>query len=228
MNSSDIYTIIFLVLAVFIFFRLRAVLGTRTGRERPPSDPYTRREITPPNAAGNENVLALPARGETRPPTVGAHGEAAPAPAPGGIEAIAAADRSFNADQFLAGAKAAYEMIIAAFAAGDRATLQPLLSPEVFEAFAQVIGERESAGHKATTSLVSIEAATVAEAELRAGTAQITVKFVAKMANAVHDAEGKLVEGSPDKIVEVTDLWTFARRVDARDPNWILVATESA
>lgn len=228
MNSSDIYTIILVVLAVFIFFRLRSVLGTRTGNERPPSDPYSRREAAPPAAGSNENVLALPARGETRPPAVAPHGETSTSPATGGIEAITATDRGFDVEQFLTGAKAAYEMIITAFAAGDRAALQPLLSPEVFDAFAAVIAQREAAGHKATTSLVSIDKTSVADAELRSGTAQITVKFVVKMANAVHDAEGKLVEGSPDKIVEVTDLWTFARQVDARDPNWVLVATESA
>jgi predicted lipid-binding transport protein (Tim44 family) len=230
MNSADIYTIIFLVLAVFIFFRLRSVLGTRTGNERPPSDPYSRREAAPPQPASNENVLTLPPRGETRPPAVAPHGDApaGAAPAPGGIDAIAAADPSFDRDQFLAGARAAYEMITSAFAAGDRATLQPLLSHDVFDAFSQVIAERQSNGHKADTTLVSIDETSIGDAELRGSTAQVTVRFVAKMANAVHDADGKLIEGSPDKIVEVTDLWTFARQVDARDPNWTLVATESA
>jgi predicted lipid-binding transport protein (Tim44 family) len=229
MNSADIYTIIFLVLAVFIFFRLRSVLGTRTGNERPPRDPYSRSEATPPGPASNENVLTLPPRGETRPPAIAAHGDGAGvAAAPGGINAITAADPAFNPDQFLGGAKAAYEMITAAFAAGDRATLQPLLSPDVYDAFSHVIAEREENGHKASATLISIDEAKIGDAELRGKTAQVTVRFVAKMANAVHDAEGNLVEGSPDKIVEVTDLWTFARQTDARDPNWTLVATESA
>jgi predicted lipid-binding transport protein (Tim44 family) len=229
MSSADtIYTIIFLVLAVFIFFRLRSVLGTRTGNERPPHDPYSRREANPPGPASNENVIALPPHGETRPPAVAPHGEAAAAPAAGGIDAVAGADHGFDREQFLGGAKAAYEMITAAFASGDRAALQPLLSPEVFDAFNQVITERESAGHKASATLISIDEASIADAELRGKTAQLTVRFVAKMANAVHDSEGNLIEGSPDKIVDVTDLWTFARQVDARDPNWTLVATEAA
>ena len=141
----DIYTIIFLALAVFIFLRLRSVLGQRTGRERPPYDPYAAREpVRPPG----ENVVSLPNR--VAEATVSKAGEPAESAAPVerwkgiadagsplalGLDAVAGADREFDAKHFIAGARAAYEMIVNAYAEGDRRTLKNLLSREVYDGF---------------------------------------------------------------------------------------------
>src|SRR5690606_36977345 len=122
----DIYTIIFLALAVFIFLRLRSVLGQRTGRERPPSNPYARQQVPP---AADKKVIPLPNRSsETAsqpasetPPAERWKGIAEPGtPVAGGLDAIVAADPAFDANHFIAGARAAYEMIVTAFAEGDR------------------------------------------------------------------------------------------------------------
>lgn len=234
----DIYTIIFLALAVFIFLRLRSVLGQRTGRERPPYDPFSARD-TVRNAPADNKVVSLPPRNETvaKPAEVGeATVDAADrwkdvsppgSPAADGLQAIAAQDKDFDPQHFLTGARAAYEMIVTAFADGDRRALKNLLSKEVFDGFDAAIRERENEGHRAETKFVSIDTCDIIGAELRAKTAQVTLRFVSQLISVVRDRAGKVVDGNPEKVTEVTDVWTFARDVSSRDPNWKLVATEA-
>lgn len=228
----DIYTIIFLALAVFIFIRLRSVLGQRTGRERPPYDPYSTRDVRAP---AGDKVVTLPTRSTetvSRPAEVSRDrwkGIAAEgSPVASGLDAIAAADRSFDAAHFVVGAKAAYEMIVGAFAAGDRKTLKGLLSSEVYDGFEAAIKDREQRGDTVENKFVSLDNADIIGAELRNNTAQVTVRFVSQLISATRDKAGTVIDGSPDKVTEVTDVWTFARDVTARDPNWKLVATEAA
>ena len=231
----DIYTIIFLALAVFIFLRLRSVLGQRTGRERPPYDPYSARDTVRPST--NDNVVALPGRGGEGPTKPA---EAAEPPAErwkgiaeagsavaAGLDAIVRDDRSFDAKEFIRGARAAYEMIVTAFAEGDRRALKNLLSREVYEGFEAAIRDRETKGEKAETRFVSIDRADIIGAELRARTAQVTVRFVSQLISVTRDRNGNVIDGSPEKVTDVTDVWTFARDVTSRDPNWKLVATEA-
>ncbi len=228
----DIYTIIFLALAVFIFIRLRSVLGQRTGRERPPYDPYSTRDV---RAQAGDKVVTLPTRNNTE--TVSRPAEAVQdrwkgiaaegSPIASGLDAIVAADRSFDAKHFVVGAKAAYEMIVGAFAAGDRKTLKGLLSREVYDGFEAAIKDREAKGDTVENKFVSLDTADIIGAELRNNTAQVTVRFVSQLISATRDKSGNVIDGSPDKVTEVTDVWTFARDVTARDPNWKLVATEA-
>ena len=228
----DIYTIIFLALAVFIFLRLRSVLGQRTGRERPPYDPYTRDTARP----APEKVITLP----NRAPEAAAK-PVEPVVAPGerwkgiaesgttlatGLDAIAAADATFDAKHFITGARAAYEMIVTAFAEGDRRSLKNLLSRDVYEGFEAAINEREKDGHKAETRFVSIDQTDITHADVKSRSAQVTVKFVSQLVSVTRDKNGNVVEGNPDKVTDVTDVWTFARDLSSRDPNWKLVATE--
>jgi predicted lipid-binding transport protein (Tim44 family) len=233
----DIYTIIFLALAVFIFLRLRSVLGQRTGRERPPYDPFstTRDAVRSP---ASDKVVQLPTRksdGAAKPveaggeePTDRWQGLAEPgSTVAAGLDAIAAADPSFDAQTFLAGARAAYEMVVTAFAEGDRRTLKNLLSKEVYDGFDAAIRERESRGETAESRFVSIDKTEITNAELRGKVAQITVRFVSQLISVTRDRSGTVIDGSPDKVTEVTDVWTFARDVSSRDPNWKLVATEA-
>ena len=232
----DIYTIIFLALAVFIFLRLRSVLGQRTGRERPPYDPYSARE---PARPAPEKVIALPNRApeaaqkpaETAAEPVAAgdrwKGVAeAGTPVAAALDAIAAGDAEFDAKHFLTGARAAYEMIVNAFAQGDRRALKNLLSRDVYDGFDNAIGERERRGDTVETRFVAIESADISAAEMRGRTAQITVRFVSQLVSVTRDKDGKVTDGNPDKVTDVTDVWTFARDVTSRDPNWKLVATE--
>jgi len=230
----DIYTIIFLALAVFIFLRLRSVLGQRTGRERPPYDPYSARESARPGA--DKKVIALPNRGDAA-----AAKPAEPVPAaerwkgvaePGssvaaGLDAIVAADPQFDPEHFLTGARSAYEMIVNAYAEGDRRTLKNLLSREVYEGFEAVITEREKRGEMVDSRFVSVDTAEIAGAELRAKASQVTVRFVSKLISATRDKQGNVIDGNAERVSEVTDVWTFARDVSSLDPNWKLIATEA-
>ncbi len=230
----DIYTIIFLALAVFIFLRLRSVLGQRTGRERPPYDSYSARDAV--RTSTNDNVVALPGRNAEPAPTPT---EPAPAidrwkgiaetgsPVAAGLDAIVAQDQEFDVKHFLAGARAAYEMIVTAFAEGDRRTLKNMLAREVYDGFDTAIREREARGDTAETRFVTIDRADITSAEVRARTAQVTMRFVSQLISVTRDRSGAVIEGSPDKVTEVTDIWTFARDTSSRDPNWKLVATEA-
>src|SRR3954469_19733478 len=185
----DIYTIIFLALAVFIFLRLRSVLGQRTGRERPPYDPYSARERATP---ATDNVVTLPNRAPEAATPKPAEQPAAPgerwkgvaepnSALAGGLDAIVAQDDSFDPKHFVAGARAAYEMIVNAYAEGDRRTLKNLLTREVYEGFEAAIREREGKGETVETRFVSIDKSDITGAELRARTAQITVRFVSQL-----------------------------------------------
>jgi predicted lipid-binding transport protein (Tim44 family) len=232
----DIYTIIFLALAVFIFLRLRSVLGQRTGRERPPYDPYSARDAV--RSPAGEKVVTLPQRAADAAPRPA---EAAAPPAErwkdiaesgsavaAGLDAIVAADPNFDAQHFITGARAAYEMIVTAFASGDRRQLRSLLSREVFDGFDAAITERESRNETAETRFVSVDGSTITAAELRnRTTAQITVRFVSKLISATRDRNGAVIDGNAEKVTDVTDVWTFARDISSRDPNWKVIATEA-
>lgn len=231
MHSLDsIMTIIFALVAIIVIWKLRSVLGERTGSEKPPGTFGTRQSPAGP-PGGNDNVVRWPGNAPARP--VAADGErwrgiAEPGSAAAqGLDAIAAADPSFSAQPFLAGAKTAYEMIVASFASGDRATLQTLLAPEVFDSFTKALTDRAQRGEVVTTTLVSMDDAKIEDASLAGRTARITVRFLAKLITATHNGAGKLVDGNPEQVVEMNDIWSFARDTSARDPNWKLVATET-
>jgi len=238
----DIYTIIFLALAVFIFIRLRSVLGQRTGRERPPYDPYSRRDAAKAPAGPNDKVVNFP--GTTEPATVPEPVEPidpdAPVPArwagvaevgsavANGLDAIAAQEPGFDVKHFITGARSAYEMIVVAFADGDRAALKDLLAKDVFDGFAAAITERDQRGEKMETRFVGIDKAEIIEATVKGRTAQITMKFVSQLISVTRSSAGAVIDGDPEIVADVTDVWTFSRDLGARDPNWKLVATEAA
>lgn len=231
----DVTTIVFALLAVFVVWKLRSVLGTRTGNEQPPFEALRRRTAEPTVDDAARTVVRFPGTGAE------AAREAAPVDrraawlrVPGveervlnGLEAIASADASFEPKGFLEGAKTAYEMIIMSFAAGNRAALQDLLSKDVFDSFAAAIADREQRGESVDTTFVSIDRVTIEDAQLRSPTAQISLRFQSKLITATRDRSGNIIEGHPDRVVDMVDVWTFARETTSRDPNWRLVATEA-
>lgn len=236
----DIYTIIFLALAVFIFIRLRSVLGQRTGRERPPYDPYSR-DAARPTPPASDKVVTLPQRNaeppgqpantdeEAEPPRFRWEGVAPEgSPLAASLDQIAQAEPDFDAKHFLVGAKSAYEMIVLAFANGDRKALKDLLSKDVFDGFVSAITDRESRGETMESRFISIDKADLVDASVRGRTAQVTVRFVSKLITATRARDGSVLDGSEDTVADVTDVWTFARDLGVRDPNWKLVATEAA
>jgi len=222
--------IILAAIALFVILRLYKVLGQRTGHERP-NDPFAPR---PAEDARSDKVIPLPDRGR-RPdapvdlsprPGDGPKGSPVPALLPG-LGKIHTADPSFDPDGFLAGVRAAFEMIVSAFAAGDTGTLRPLLNDEVFENFKRAIDRRATAKETLQTTLVGIKSTDIIEAELENRVAEITVSIVSEQINVTRNAEGQAVDGDATKVEAVTDIWTFARHVRARDPNWLLIATRS-
>ena len=238
-QAFDPLNLLILAIAVVIFFRLRSVLGRRTGNERPPFDPFAARRRNgaapgkPDEAPGNVITLPRARSAEAKPQ------EAEPAtpvwtgfaeegtPLAKGLEGIAGADREFSAESFIAGAKVAYEMVVTAFAQGDKPTLKNLLSREVYDGFAAAIDNREKAGEKLDSRFVGIDKAELVSAELNSRKAVITVKFVSQLISATTNRAGEVIDGDPKQIREITDVWTFERDTSSRDPNWKLVATES-
>jgi predicted lipid-binding transport protein (Tim44 family) len=214
-DGGFIDIVLFAMVAVFLVLRLRSVLGRRTGTER-------RRDLVE-RAVGAENVVSLPERNKP----VEGNGSAAPGSVAAGIAAIRAADPTFDPEHFLSGARGAFEMIVGAFAAGDTGSLRPLLSDEVYDRFAEAIHARQEARETLETNLLSVKSADLAEAELNGRTALVTVRFTSDQVNVTRAAGGEIVDGDPERVVEKTDFWTFARNTRASDPNWQLVATRS-
>jgi predicted lipid-binding transport protein (Tim44 family) len=145
-----------------------------------------------------------------------------------GLLAIYRADPSFEPEQFMRGARQAYEMIVTAFAEGNRKTLKELLSREVFEGFSAAIADRESRGEQVDQSFVGINRAEFVEAEMKQSRALVTVRFVSQLISATRDKAGQVIAGDSQRIAEVTDIWTFARDTSSRNPNWQLIATQAS
>lgn len=234
----DLFTLLPLAAAVFVFWKLRSVLGTRNGNEMPPYNPYESADQDKgdaPEGADNsgDNVITLPgaSRRQSEPATGAAEAEidAISGKDKGlkqGLTAILARDPGFLPEEFLGGARMAYEMIVTAFADGDKRALKGLLSREVFENFEAVIDERASRGETVKASFVGVDKAAITGAELVDDEAQITVRFTSQMISATVDKDDEVVEGDLSEVAEITDVWTFARPVKSRDPNWKLVATD--
>lgn len=232
-NSLDLTTILFLAMAVFVIWRLRSVLGQKTGSERPPSELLSRHNMEGTKSASkftsqDDNVVPLkPGTQEHVAPQDRWKGIAETGSSVAqGLDSVAAIEPDFNAKDFLEGAKSAYEMIVTGFSKGDRKTLKNLLSKEVYEGFEQAIDAREKQGHVSETTFVSLDQAQLIHVEVKQKTAHMTVKFVSKLITVTRDTAGQVVDGSPEAIIDVTDTWTFARTLGSRDPNWLLVATE--
>jgi predicted lipid-binding transport protein (Tim44 family) len=229
MPEIDLPTVIFALVALFVAYKLRSVLGMRQDSERQRGGLLAPlRRVPAPSAApvaqpdGAASVLApQPAADRWK-------GVADANPAVWtGLDAVVTADRSFSPQGFLSGARIAYDMVVHAFAAGDTATLRNLVTPEAFANFDNAIRSRAAAGQTMTTTVVSIDDAAIVGAQLADTMAQLKVRFAAKLASVTRDAQGAVVDGSPNAVADHIDLWTFARDIRSRNPNWMLTATES-
>src|SRR5262245_48857987 len=234
MNQAfDPLNLLILAIAVVVILRLRSVLGKRTGNERPPVDPFaTPRRAEKPQAPGNvvnlpqrENAPENPVLEPPAEPVWTGYAEAGTNVAKG-LEKIAAVDGQFSTKTFIEGAKVAYEMVVTAFAQGDRQSLKNLLSRDVYEGFAKAIDEREKAGQILESRFVGIEKADLVGADLKGRRASITRGFIAEFISATLNKMGEVIEGDPKQVRQITDVWTFERDTSSRDPNWKLVATD--
>lgn len=218
--------IVFAALALFVVWKLRSVLGVRVDREETPPSvrfPPRRAPLGPAPLPGAPPADDLPpVRHEDRWNGVAQKNPAAAE----GLDAIAAADSRFDGHAFLDGARRAYEMIVGAFASGDRDALRPLLSKEVFDGFAGEIARREAAGETVETAIVAVDSVLVEGARAAPRLNEITVRFAVRLINVRKDKAGEVIEGGGAQPVE--ELWTFARDPRAPDPNWKLVVTRAA
>ena len=240
-NNYDI--ILIGLVAVFLILRLRSVLGKRTGNERPPAaNPFERPAPppvppragdAPPSAGGNDNVIPLPSANPPPPPKIsgttgpGAIRATVLPNASAGVAAIRAVDPSFDAAMFAGGARAAFTTIVEAFARSDAKTLRGLLDDQTYASFEGAIRSREQNKEKVEATLIGFEASDVARAEMQGSHADVTVRFVSEQINVTRNAEGLVVDGNPNEVQRVVDLWTFRRDTKSSDPNWLLIKTES-
>jgi len=206
--------------AGFIALRLRAVLGQRTGHEQKRRRPQTDAES---KAETEDNVIALPRRDDAAAP----RGPALDPELERKVGVVRAADPNFDPAEFLDGAKGAYEMVVTAFAAGDKDTLRPLLSREVFNDFASAIDERAKRGETMQTTFVGLRGSNIVDAQVNSRIAEVTIKFESELISVTKDAQGHTVGGHGNAVEQVTDVWTFARDTKSRDPNWTLIATSA-
>lgn len=215
----------FAMVAGFLILRLRSVLGKRNGDEN--AERWRPRPTQNPVPGAPRSAEPLP-ENVTRFPDRAAAPDAPP-PAPGtveaGVAAIKSADASFDPKSFQQGARAAFEMILGAFAQGDTDALKPLLGDDVFRSFSTAIQERKAAKHTLATTMIGIKSAEIVAAALQGRDAVVTVKFVSEQVNVTRDAAGAVVDGDPNRVETLTDVWTFSRNTRNRDPNWLLVQT---
>jgi predicted lipid-binding transport protein (Tim44 family) len=208
--------VLFGMIAAFLVLRLRSILGRRQGFERPEGPRAAPRIADGPLIEG---VVERPA--PTRPlPTLAS-------PAGQVLSRMQGIDRNFSAARFLAGAETAFRMIVAAFAAGDRAALRPLLSPDTFRDFEAAISAREARGETQRTEVRDVNSATIEAADLHGSIATITVRFASDQVNMTLGPDGTVLHGT-DAVTEIVDLWTFERDLASADPTWRLVAARSA
>ena len=215
--------IIFAALAVFICWKLRSVLGVRIDRDALPPAHFN----PGPIAAAPVRPMAKP---RPQPEQDGAERWRGVAEKDSagwrGLDEIAKAEPNFDGAEFIEGARRAYEIIVSAFAKGDRETLRPLLSTETYDVFAQEISKREQSGDTLETAVVAIDVATVSAARILAQRVEVTVKFEARLMSVRRDKNGETIDGG--RTIPVIELWTFARDPRAQDPNWKLIATHAA
>ena len=214
--------VLFAMVAAFIVLRLRGVLGRRPDNSGPGQGLTSRRENS------EENVISLPDKEQENPSqetqeSLSDEEKAVLA----GLTEIRLADRNFDPDEFLQGSKAAYEMVVTAYAVADDSVLSQLLSNDVYENFTGAIQDRMEQGHTLETTLIAIRSADIMEARVVVETSEVTVRFVADVVNVTRTEDGNIVSGDPDTAQEVTDFWTFSRHAGSADPNWQLVETRS-
>ena len=216
MNSPILQLLVLAGIAVFLILRLKNVLGTREGFEKPVTP---RQAETPSRRPDFEVIEGGPDRDITDHVEEGSDAALA-------LSQMKRLEPSFSVNEFLQGARGAYEMILMGFERGDLAEIKPFLSEEVYETFAQVVEAREQQGLTVEAEFLGVRETSLVDAEFVDGRiAEISVRFVGEQISCVRDNAGEIIEGDPKMPKKQRDVWTFAREMASDDPNWQLVAT---
>ena len=216
--------IFFAMIAAFLILRLRSVLGRRDGQEGRYDDPFKRKADKEQDA--DDTVVHLPDHRDTGNEQDSADADRPPSKVELSGDIIDV-DPNFEPDEFIAGARIAFELVLGAYASSDTATLESLVNSEVYNNFVKVIHDREQAGETLEDTLIGINVAEIVEAYVEGQTANITVKFVSEQINVTRNENGDIINGNSNLVTDVTDFWTFARDTQSSDPNWLLIATRS-
>ena len=217
MGSSVLSLLVLAGIAIFLILRLRNVLGTREGFEKPRVD-ITQEAMEPKqkfeviDGGIDHDIFDNVEKGSR---------------AAENLVTLKKVDSSFSVSDFLTGARSAYEMILMAFENGDLSEVSDFISDDVEEAFQSVIDHRKTAGISVEAKFIGLHEAQIVEVEFDEANAEeeIKVRFVCELASVARDNTGLAIEGDLDKVKRQKDIWTFARSVDSDDPNWQLVAT---
>ena len=219
-SSAMIELLILFAIAAFVLYRLKSVIGTRSGYEARPEHMH-------PHDAGPSGPQPVPAASEeTRAELAAQHAELSES-SRNAIAGMMEAEPDFTLEGFLEGARGAYEIILMAYEEGDRETLRDLLAPDVYNAFESVIARREAEGLKVEARFIGIRESRILSAGFDPETreADVTVRFTGELITAVRDPENRIVEGDPNEIRRQKDTWTFSRVMGSQTPNWLLTAT---
>lgn len=217
MNSSIIQLLVLAGVAIFLFIKLRSVLGTRDGFEKPPlplddARPRAKRDFEVIEGGPDRDITDLVPDGS---------------PAAVALSAMKKAEPGFSVGTFLQGARGAYEMILMAFDKGELASIKAFLAPDVFETFSEAVAQRERDGLRIESTFIGLREMVLHEATFDTASrdADISVRFLGETTSLVRNSAGEVVEGSPTAVKKQRDIWTFSRRMGADDPNWLLSAT---
>ncbi len=219
MGSQMIQIIILAGIAIFLVLRLRSVLGTRDGFEKPPGTTAS------PVAQRRDRAFEVIEGGGPDPDI--ADFVDVDGPAGTALAAMKRIDPSFNVHEFSLGARQAYEMIVMAYESGDIETLREFLSPEVYAPFAEAIAERNAKGLKVEADFIGVREVTLSDAHFDAATnvGDVSVQFLGELTSVVRDPAGTVVEGDAREIKQQRDVWTFSRNLASDNPNWLLTGT---
>jgi len=218
MNSPTIQLLVLAGIALFLIIKLKSVLGTREGFEKPPTQESgilsgnSRPQLEVIEGGPDRDITDHVEEGSDMAKT---------------LAAMKKADPRFSVSEFLQGARGAYEMILMAFERGQLDSIVPFLSEDVFEAFSEVVDAREAQGLTVEANFIGVRETSLVGAEFDESTrvAEITVKFIGELNTIVRDRAGDIVEGGKNEVKRQKDIWTFARTMGSDDPNWKLVAT---
>ncbi|WP_455482060.1 Tim44/TimA family putative adaptor protein [Bartonella sp. B35(2025)] len=224
----DVVLVVALVIMVVVFVQLRNVLGKRIGFEKPPFDPYSDGSKKQIEAETADNIVSFPHQASSQKNDFSEIDAIAPEGSElnKGLRAIRQSTPHFSPQFFIKGVQVAYEMIVTAFAKGDRDQLKKLLSQDVFESFCAAIEKREKNGERVQFTFVGINKVEFIAASMQEKEEFLTVRIISEMISVTYNKQKERIDGDPDTIVEIRDVWTFVRNSLSSNPNWTLFATE--